>query len=64
MRSESETQFDDKPFSSPVAERLKRLPPYMFGKINKLKLPVNSNSRTIPPRLSNFLRTRSKRPSR
>jgi alanine-synthesizing transaminase len=37
MRSESETQFDDKPFSIPVAERLKRLPPYMFGKINKLK---------------------------
>ncbi len=37
MRSESETQFDDKPFEVPVAERLKRLPPYMFGKINKLK---------------------------
>lgn len=37
MRSESETQFEDEPFSIPVSDRLTRLPPYMFGKINKLK---------------------------
>lgn len=37
MRSESETQFEDDPFSIPVAERLKRLPPYLFGRINKMK---------------------------
>ena len=37
MRSESEIPFADAPFSIPVAERLKRLPPYLFGKINKLK---------------------------
>ncbi|MHC4876850.1 MAG: aminotransferase class I/II-fold pyridoxal phosphate-dependent enzyme [Planctomycetota bacterium] len=37
MRSESETQFEDSPFDIPVAERLNRLPPYMFGKINKIK---------------------------
>ena len=37
MRSESEVQFDDAPFSIPVAERLNRLPPYLFGRINKLK---------------------------
>ncbi len=37
MRSESEVPFEDKPFSIPVAERVKRLPPYLFGKINKLK---------------------------
>lgn len=37
MRSESESLFDDKPFSIPVADRVKRLPPYMFGKINKAK---------------------------
>ena len=39
MRSESETpgQFEDEPFHIPVADRVKRLPPYLFGKINKLK---------------------------
>ena len=37
MRSESEVPFADAPFSIPVAERLTRLPPYLFGKINKLK---------------------------
>ncbi|MDA1161501.1 MAG: aminotransferase class I/II-fold pyridoxal phosphate-dependent enzyme [Planctomycetota bacterium] len=37
MRSESEVPFEDQPFTIPVADRLKRLPPYMFGKINKLK---------------------------
>lgn len=37
MRSESEIPFEDQPFSIPVAERVTRLPPYMFGKINKLK---------------------------
>jgi alanine-synthesizing transaminase len=37
MRGESEVHFEDDPFSIPVAERVKRLPPYMFGKINKLK---------------------------
>jgi alanine-synthesizing transaminase len=37
MRSESESLFDDKPFSIPVSDRVKRLPPYMFGKINKAK---------------------------
>lgn len=37
MRSESESLFDDKPFSIPVADRVKRLPPYMFDKINKAK---------------------------
>jgi alanine-synthesizing transaminase len=37
MRSESEVPFEDQPFSIPVAERLSRLPPYLFGKINKLK---------------------------
>ncbi len=37
MRSESEIPFEDKPFRIPVAERVKRLPPYLFGKINKLK---------------------------
>jgi alanine-synthesizing transaminase len=37
MRGESEVHFEDEPFSIPVAERVKRLPPYMFGKINKLK---------------------------
>ncbi len=37
MRSESEVPFSDQPFNIPVAERVKRLPPYLFGKINKLK---------------------------
>lgn len=37
MRSESEVPFEDQPFTIPVADRLKRLPPYLFGKINKLK---------------------------
>lgn len=37
MRSESEVPWDDAPFSIPVADRVKRLPPYLFGKINKLK---------------------------
>ncbi len=37
MRSESEVPFEDEPFSIPVADRVKRLPPYLFGKINKLK---------------------------
>ncbi|MCP4169882.1 MAG: aminotransferase class I/II-fold pyridoxal phosphate-dependent enzyme [Fuerstiella sp.] len=37
MRSESDVFFDDTPFDIPVAERVKRLPPYMFGAINKRK---------------------------
>ena len=37
MRSESEVLFEDEPFTIPVAERLLRLPPYMFGRINKRK---------------------------
>jgi alanine-synthesizing transaminase len=37
MRSESEVPFSDNPFTIPVADRVKRLPPYLFGKINKLK---------------------------
>lgn len=37
MRGESEVPFSDDSFSIPVAERVKRLPPYLFGKINKLK---------------------------
>jgi alanine-synthesizing transaminase len=37
MRSESEVPFADNPFQVPVADRMKRLPPYLFGKINKLK---------------------------
>src|SRR5688572_33128795 len=37
MRSESEVPFADVPFTIPVAERMKRLPPILFGKINKLK---------------------------
>lgn len=37
MRSESESNWNDGGFSIPVAERVKRLPPYLFGKINKLK---------------------------
>ncbi|MDA0832153.1 MAG: aminotransferase class I/II-fold pyridoxal phosphate-dependent enzyme [Planctomycetota bacterium] len=37
MRNESDIPFSDDPFTIPVAERIKRLPPYLFGKINKLK---------------------------
>lgn len=37
MRSESEVLFEDSPFHIPVAERVTRLPPYMFGAINKRK---------------------------
>jgi alanine-synthesizing transaminase len=37
MRNENEVPFADYPFSIPVADRMKRLPPYLFGKINKLK---------------------------
>ncbi|MGH7200356.1 MAG: aminotransferase class I/II-fold pyridoxal phosphate-dependent enzyme, partial [Planctomycetaceae bacterium] len=37
MRSESEVPFEDNPFAIPVAERMRRLPPYLFGTINKLK---------------------------
>ena len=36
MRSEDVT-FEDAPFAIPVADRVKRLPPYLFGKINRLK---------------------------
>ena len=35
MRNESEIPLTDNPFLIPVADRLKRLPPYLFGKINK-----------------------------
>ena len=40
MRSESdvESSFEDAPFTIPVAARVNRLPPYLFGTINKLKL--------------------------
>ncbi|MCA8990484.1 MAG: aminotransferase class I/II-fold pyridoxal phosphate-dependent enzyme [Planctomycetaceae bacterium] len=37
MRTENEVPFADDPFSIPVADRMKRLPPYLFGKINKVK---------------------------
>jgi len=37
MRSESEVLFEDNPFSIPVADRVRRLPPYLFGTINKRK---------------------------
>ena len=37
MRNESEIPLADNPFTISVADRLKRLPPYLFGKINKLK---------------------------
>lgn len=37
MRNESERPQTDNPFTIPVADRLKRLPPYLFGKINKVK---------------------------
>jgi len=33
----NEVPFEDKPFRIKVADRVNRLPPYMFGKINKLK---------------------------
>ena len=37
MRSESEVLFEDTPFEIPVADRVDRLPPYMFGDINRRK---------------------------
>ncbi|MEM7811952.1 MAG: aminotransferase class I/II-fold pyridoxal phosphate-dependent enzyme [Planctomycetota bacterium] len=37
MRSETDVPFFDEPFTIPVSERLTRLPPYLFGKINKVK---------------------------
>ncbi|VAX37807.1 Aspartate aminotransferase [hydrothermal vent metagenome] len=37
MRNESDIPWEDQPFDVPVAERVSRLPPYLFGKINKLK---------------------------
>jgi alanine-synthesizing transaminase len=37
MRSESEVLFEDIPFGIPVADRVRRLPPYLFGSINKRK---------------------------
>ena len=37
MRNESEIPFADNPFTIPVAERMRRLPPYLFAKINKVK---------------------------
>ncbi len=37
MRSESEVLFEDNPFTIPVADRVRRLPPYLFGTINKRK---------------------------
>ena len=37
MRSETEVPFSDDPFSIPVSDRVRRLPPYLFGKINNLK---------------------------
>jgi len=37
MRNESEVPQSDIPFTIPVADRLKRLPPYLFATINKLK---------------------------
>ena len=37
MRSESETPFHDGDFTIPVAGRVRRLPPYLFGRINALK---------------------------
>lgn len=37
MRSESEVPVEDDAFSIPVADRLRRLPPYLFGRINRLK---------------------------
>jgi alanine-synthesizing transaminase len=37
MRNENEIPFADNPFGISVAERMKRLPPYLFAKINKVK---------------------------
>ncbi len=37
MRSESEFCLKINPFSIQVADRVKRLPPYLFGTINKRK---------------------------
>jgi alanine-synthesizing transaminase len=37
MRSESEVLFEDNPFTIPVADRVRRLPPYLFAAINKRK---------------------------
>lgn len=37
MRSESEVPLRDGDFSIPVADRVRRLPPYLFGQINALK---------------------------
>ena len=37
MRSESETPFHEGDFTIPVADRVRRLPPYLFGRINDLK---------------------------
>ncbi|QDU81921.1 Glutamate-pyruvate aminotransferase AlaC [Polystyrenella longa] len=37
MRSETDVPFEDTPFKVPVSDRVNRLPPYLFGKINKLK---------------------------
>ncbi len=37
MRNESEIPFADNPFTIPVADRMRRLPPYLFAKINKVK---------------------------
>ena len=37
MRSEPEIPYEDEPFTISVAERVTRLPPYLFGTINKLK---------------------------
>ncbi len=37
MRNESDIPWEDQPFNVPVADRVSRLPPYLFGKINKLK---------------------------
>ena len=43
MRSETEVPYEDNPFSIPVADRVRRLPPYLFGKINKLKYEKRVN---------------------
>ena len=37
MGSESETPFHEGDFTIPVADRVRRLPPYLFGRINDLK---------------------------
>ena len=46
MRNESEVPVSDSAFTIPVADRLKRLPPYLFGKINKLKYQKRSPGST------------------